>query len=238
MIKIGICDDEAEFRKIEIKTLSKVLMDGYEYLTYEICEFETGEQLVSYYADNDIDIILLDIEMGNEHGFDVAQKLMTIRKNTRIVFITSHESSVFEAFACRPIGFVRKRIFEQEFKMVMSRIIKSLVTDDKLIVLGEGKENYQFLINEIRMIDTYKHNVIVSVDKRDVTIRDRLSRFEDGLAQDDFVKVNRGCMVNLKFIIKNENGNVTLLGGKNIVVSRSKSKEVNEKLKIYSCRGN
>ena len=88
------------------------------------------------------------------------------------------------------------------------------------------------------MIDTYNHNVIVSVDKRDVTIRDRLSRFEDRFGEDDFVKVNRGCMINIKFIREYENGRLTLLDGKKIIVSRSKAKEVNEKLKKYTCRGN
>ena len=147
MIRIGICDDEKSFRKLEIEILTKVLNDGFEYLTYELCEFETGEQLLSYYNKDDIDIILLDIEMGDEHGFDVASKLINIRKDTRIIFITNHENLVFDSFVCRPLGFVRKRIFEQEIKMIMSRIIKSLVDDKKMIVLGAVRDNYQFLFD-------------------------------------------------------------------------------------------
>lgn len=237
MIKIGICDDEAEFRKTEIETLSRVLNDGFEYLTYEICEFETGEQLLSYYVKDDLDIILLDIEMGKEHGFDVASKLMNIRKDTRIIFITSHENLVFDSFVCRPLGFVRKRIFEQEIIMVMSRIIKSLVNDKKVIVLGEGKDNYQLLFDEIRMIDSYKHNVIVSIEGNDITLRDRLTRFENCLTDEGFVKVNKGCLVNMKYIKKIDGAVLILLNGKNVVISRSKAKEVNQTYKNYLCRG-
>ena len=235
MIRIGICDDEKSFRKLEIEILTKVLNDGFEYLTYELCEFETGEQLLSYYNKDDIDIILLDIEMGDEHGFDVASKLMNIRKDTRIIFVTSHENLVFDSFVCRPLGFVRKRIFEQEIKMVMGRIIKSLVDDKKVIVLGEGKDSYQLLLDEIRIIDSYKHNVIVSIESNDITLRDKLSRFEDNLVENNFVKVNKGCLVNMKYIKKIESFMIVLLNGKNIVISRSKAKEVNETYKNYIC---
>lgn len=236
MIKIGVCDDEIAFRKTEIQTLSKVLKDGYEFLNYEIIEFDTGEELISYYMNQNLDFILLDIEMGSEHGFDIAEKLIHIRKDTRIIFVTSHENLVFESFICRPIGFVRKRIFEQEFKLIMNRIIKTLVADEKVIVLGESKEKYQFLLNEIQMIDKFKHDIIVSIQDRDIAIRDRLSRIEDRFHENNFVKVNRGCMVNMSFIYKNENGLITLLNGKKITISRNKVKEVNDKYKNFTCR--
>ena len=236
MIKIGLCDDETKFREREIEILTKVLNDGFEYLTYELCEFETGEQLLSYYTKDDIDIILLDIEMGNEHGFDVASKLMNIRKDTRIIFVTSHENLVFDSFVCRPLGFVRKRIFEQEIQLVMSRIIKSLIDDKKMIVLGEGKDNIQLLFNEIRMIDSFKHNVIVSIENNDITLRDRLSRFEDSLIEENFVKVNKGCLVNMKYIKKIENYVLVLINGRHVVISRSKGKEVNNIYKNYICK--
>jgi len=233
MLKIAICDDEEIFREVEIETISRIMKQEYEHISYEITQYHCGSDLIKEYVSNEIDIIFLDIELGEENGFDVATSLTKIRNNTNIVFVTTYENLVFDSFVFRPLGFVRKRAFENEFKQIMFRMIQYFVESKQMIIFGVGKEKYEFLLDEIRMISAFKHEIIVSSENNDLKIRDQLLKYESELLNKAFVVAGRGCMINLKYIKKIEGNTVYLFNDKFVEISRSRLKEVKNSFRDY-----
>ena len=99
-MRIAICDDEKKYRE-ETKNCIK------EYNPeFEIVEFEDGSDLVK--AKEAFDLILLDVEMPQLDGMTAAKQLRKQKSDAEIVFLTSYEKYVYDAFDIRALQFLKK----------------------------------------------------------------------------------------------------------------------------------
>lgn len=83
-IRIIIADDHPLFR-MGVKSL---LISNPNY--YLLGEAENGENAINLINNNSCDIIILDIDMPNKNGIEVAEYIRSNSIDTRIVFLTSH----------------------------------------------------------------------------------------------------------------------------------------------------
>lgn len=96
--KIAICDDAAE----DIAQLSDALF-AYDPL-FEIISFTSGKGLMDELLDGSFtaDFLFLDIYMPGLDGIQTAQKIRTIYKDLKIIFLSSskdHYPQAYEVFA-------------------------------------------------------------------------------------------------------------------------------------------
>lgn len=84
-LKVAICDDEKYICLITEKLLMKYVENTSREITYHI--YLSGEELLS--SEENYDIVLLDIELKNENGFEIAA-LLRERSRAKIIFITSY----------------------------------------------------------------------------------------------------------------------------------------------------
>lgn len=84
MIKVLIVDDEPGMRVLLRKIINKV--DGFEIVD----EAESGEKALEIIIDKNIDLVFLDVEMGDLNGVDTAKSLMAIKQNIKVIFATAH----------------------------------------------------------------------------------------------------------------------------------------------------
>ncbi len=68
MLTIGICDDEKEIREKIKNVVEKTMFDDDR--DYRIKTFSSGEEVLDE-TDGEIDILFLDILMGDINGMDV-----------------------------------------------------------------------------------------------------------------------------------------------------------------------
>ena len=64
------------------------------------------------------------------NGMDIAGYINEKALHTILVFVTSHDALVYQTFAYRPFGFIRKTHIEEEIDELTERIKKEL-TDRK-----------------------------------------------------------------------------------------------------------
>ncbi len=62
----------------------------------------------------------MDIEFGNDIGFDVAKELQLIDSKLLIVYMTNYDHYVYQSFVCRPMGFIRKSNMEQDVILALT----------------------------------------------------------------------------------------------------------------------
>ena len=96
MIKVLIVDDEPGMRVLLRKIINKV--NGFEIVD----EAESGEKALEIIIDKNVDLVFLDVEMGNLNGIDTAKSLMAIKPNIKIIFATAYGEymgSAFEVYA-------------------------------------------------------------------------------------------------------------------------------------------
>ena len=78
----------------------------------------------------------------------------------------------------------------------------------------------------ISVIEIYDHKMVITFDKRKIAIRESLSNVEEILIQNNFVKVNRSTIINLKFVKEINEDSIKLESGDTYTISRRKIKEV------------
>ena len=92
MIRIAICDDEKEIQLLIEEYLHNILK-----IEYEIEKYSSGEELLQANF-KDIDILLLDIQMGKLNGMDTARKIREVDNKMEIIFLTSLIDYVQEGY--------------------------------------------------------------------------------------------------------------------------------------------
>ena len=90
MLNIVFCDDNSQFlvllRSVVENECRKIIPKEEERNIGPA--FDSGEELIEYMKDNHVDVVLLDIDMPNMNGFEVARYLCKEHKNVKIVFMS------------------------------------------------------------------------------------------------------------------------------------------------------
>ncbi|MDK2564181.1 response regulator [Romboutsia sedimentorum] len=86
MIRVAICEDEKETQCLIEDYVDNILNNINT--EYKIQKYSSGEELLEGNL-KDIDILLLDIQMGQINGMDTARKIREVDNKMEIIFITS-----------------------------------------------------------------------------------------------------------------------------------------------------
>lgn len=70
----------------------------------------------------DVDIIFLDIEMGDAHGIDIARALNESNSNATIVFVTAHAEYAVDAFEVRAFDYLLKPVQKDRLEKTVNEI--------------------------------------------------------------------------------------------------------------------
>ena len=226
-ITFAICDDEELFLdKAEKMLYERFDEDKSLHFEIECLKFRCSEELFASGRLEDIDIAVLDIEIGSDSGFDLAKKLVKINSETGIIFITSHNDYVYNSFICRPLGFIRKNQMEEDSRIVISNITEFLCSKYIIYEFGMGIEKVSINLSELRYIELFGHNIHLGTGSKPILCRDTLSRFESDLLNNGFIKVNRGTLINKGFIDRIDSENVILIDNTIHKISRGQKKNI------------
>ena len=119
-LKIAICDDEQ--KQIEYITALVTLWSAKEGHSCEIRAFESAEAfLFEYEDDKAYDILLLDVEMKNITGIELAKRIRKDNNRAEIVFITSHFEFVGEGYEVDALHYLVKPISEDKLSQVLTK---------------------------------------------------------------------------------------------------------------------
>ena len=87
IIRIAVCDDEERFRTLLMSSIKENL--DKKNIKTEIVGYESGEKMMeSDLRVLDFDIIFLDVDMGQEDGFETALKIRELSPDVPIIFVT------------------------------------------------------------------------------------------------------------------------------------------------------
>ena len=120
---IAICDDDNLMaQNIKNSMLHEFSNKGWQDVTIDY--YEDGTRLLSSIeAENSYRVVLLDINMEPMDGFQIAEQIAKSNSKILIVFVTSHEETVYDSFDYMPFYFIRKSRYEISVKRVVNKII-------------------------------------------------------------------------------------------------------------------
>ena len=230
MIRIAICDDDAENLQYMKEKICVAFEKNCDKEKLDILVFSTGSELIEANIATKLDVVFMDIELENNSlGFDVARKLCEQRKNIPIVYMTNHEHYVTKSFVCRPLGFVRKHYAMEDLDMVMKEVMRYLTEEYKAMIFYNNTKTVKLYVNEIYVVEVFNHELIISlVNNKTISIRDNLSGHINELEENGFILVRRGVAVNVRYINKIEGDVLTLSNGEKYSIGRDNISKVKQ----------
>lgn len=232
MVRFAVCDDDARY----LRSITQIICDSYEASKTidEDCEcilYNSGEELIDHFIEDEIDIFFLDIECGDMSGFDIAKELLKRKKNLEIVYVTNHQHYIYDAFVCRPLGFIRKGCIEEDIKMPMVNIVDFLKEKKRTIVFEGNKGALKLYISDIVAVEVFDHELRVVLQDRKFDCKGSLSTYEKLLEKNGFMKISRAILVNKKYITRIAADQVCLCENIEYTISRRRIHKVRENWK-------
>lgn len=227
MYHIVICDDEKEI----LEDIHKKVQNCFEKnnTSAQYTCIDDARKLMEYIQTKKADVLFLDIDMPYYSGMDIAGYIKDQGLQTILIFITSHDALVYQTFAYRPFGFIRKAHMDQELDELVKRACEELFANKQELVIQKGQEILRVLIKDIIYIEAEKNYLVLRVKDELIRIRETMTNMENELQGKEFIRCHKGYLIHAAYIEKLKNSEIVLKTGSEsitIPVGRSYEKEV------------
>ena len=222
--KLAICDDEASI----IEYVSNIVMEWANTHQHDIHlrTFSSAESfLFSYEDENDFDILLLDVEMGQMDGVSLAKTIRKSNEAIQIVFITGYSEYISEGYEVSALHYLMKPVKKEKLFEVLNRATEKLEKNERLLTLELSGEMVRIPLHEIRYLDVNANYVTIH-GKKDYTIKKPLGEMQKEL-DERFFKVGRSCIINLNTVQRVTKTECYLSDGSNIPLPRGAYEPLN-----------
>ena len=98
----------------------------------EVVKFSSAEDALNYVKENPIDVAFLDINMRGMGGIALAEKIIKLRPNSKIVFCTGYEEYAIPAFKLHASGYLMKPVSNEDVQGEIDNI-KGVRKKEKLL---------------------------------------------------------------------------------------------------------
>ena len=123
MLKLLIVEDETPARK-ELRYLIEEASSPPEVL--EIREARNGREALETVAAHELDAAFIDINLGDIDGISLAQELLEMCKDLKIVFATAYDEYAVEAFRLNALDYILKPFEAERVSSALTRIRNQL----------------------------------------------------------------------------------------------------------------
>jgi two-component system LytT family response regulator len=203
------------------------------------------EEAILMIRQNKPDVIFLDIEMPRMNGFRMLDELGEF--DFDIIFTTAYNHYAVDAIRISAFDYLMKPVAIKDLQNAVERLARqrSLHTKDKLDVLrqsltnsrsqeekiavptGEGLE-FIPIKNILHIESSSNYSKLFLLEGKPLLVTRLLKDFEDMLLPYQFFRIHNSHLINMKYIkkyIRGEGGQVVMLNGDIIEVSRRRKDE-------------
>lgn len=234
MLHIAVCDDDMSavqsHRLIAEDCLRQCGSVG------EIVTYTNSDNLLYDITEDQFffDLILLDIEMPGSSGMELAEKIKPCLPNVKIIFITSHIEYAIDAFELAIFRYVPKEDTGKRLPAAIVDAVKLIALEDgKTYTIRTNSRSEKIPYKEIYYIERDGKNASITTAGGAARVRKSLQQVYVELDAEEFIYIDRGCIVNMIHIMQVKDGTVVLKNGVSLPVSRSHLREVKEQINTY-----
>ncbi|MDF2869558.1 MAG: natR 2 [Anaerocolumna sp.] len=232
MIRIAVVDDNSVY----INEIKDIIVRYYNekniaiklqcYDKSELLLFDLGEE-IKY------DVYILDIEMPNFNGIQLAEKIRRDDQTSPIIFITSHLKYSLIGYEYNVFRYIPKSMISLKLVAALDDLVPTFDNiDDKFYLISNSSRYEKVSFNEIYYIYKDGKNSMMVCNDKTSRVRKSLKDVFVELDQERFLFIERGYIVNISHVIKLEANDVYMRDGEILHVGRLYAQDV--KLKIFT----
>jgi two-component system LytT family response regulator len=196
-------------------------------------------------------LVFLDIQMGEQTGFDVLKLLPT--RNFEVIFVTAHDQYGIQAVKFAALDYLLKPVDIEELINAVNKAEYKLATQiqtsqldfllqqlkkpetnvSKIALQMQGEVRYVTLSEIIRCEadNTYTHFFLSSNEK--ILVSKSLKEYADLLRPNGFLRTHQSHLVNPKYVkswLKEDGGVLLLTSGEKIPISKPNKDTIKQAL--------
>lgn len=221
MLRIGICDDSAEAR-VALRAALERALDRRRSGEASFFEFSSGEGLLRWLEKHagELDLVFLDIEMGDLDGMETARRLRAADEGLQLVFVTGYTDYVFDGYSVGALGYLMKPPKPERLDEVLDRGLEARLRDgEKMFLCRSGETVYRIPRRSIRYFVSDRRQVSCVAAARTYTFYGRLDEVERAVGE-GFVRIHQRYLVRSAAVDRLE-GNQVFVGEEALPVSRA-----------------
>lgn len=220
MLRIGICDDSADARVALRAALERALDRRSGEASF--FEFSSGEGLLRWMENHagELELVFLDIEMGELDGMETARRLREADEGLGLVFVTGYTDYVFDGYSVGALGYLMKPPKQDQLDGVLNRAAEARLREgDQVFLCRSGETLYRIPKKRILYFASDRRQVSCVSDARTYVFYGKLDDVERDVG-DGFIRVHQRYLVRTGAVDRLE-GSQIFVGDAAIPVSRA-----------------
>jgi len=211
LLRFLLVDDESSVRSI-----CKSYLEDIEQAVV-VGEASTVDQAYELIVACSPDVVLLDIQLGKQTGFDLLLKFP--ERNFKVVFITAYEQFALRAIKAGAMEYLLKPIGEEEFYEMIEKVFATegysfngqaeLMADnyhhrkmDRIALNAHDGYHIIWLKDLLYCSASGNYTTFYLIDGTQVVISKILKEYENLLPTEHFVRVHNSSIVNMDYVKK------------------------------------
>lgn len=234
MLRIAVCDDDRTAVESHVEAARACLRECGN--AGEVAAYTHSDNLLYDITEDGFffDLILLDIEMPGNSGMELARKIRPFLPNVKIIFITSHIEYAIDAFELSIFRYVPKEDVGARLSAALRDAVRLIgLEDGKAYTIQTNSRLEKIPFKEILYMERDGKNTCIRTADGAAKVRKSLQQVYEELASEEFLFIDRGCIVNMIHIMQVREGTVVLKNGVVLPVSRSHLQEVKTRINRY-----
>ncbi len=194
MLKIGICDMDAEFVQDFQEMLEEILN---QYTDWEPRVYLDSSEIIAEIEAGifSCHLLFLDIFQKKDTGISVADMVNQYHMDTDIIFITASQDYVFKCYQSHTFAYILKPLKAQDISLEVSRYFKERKMNPKCLNISNRGVITRIPLENIIYIESAHRKIIVHTRQRNYEYYEKLNHLEDLLRQDGFFRCHQSYLV-------------------------------------------
>lgn len=191
-MKIAIIDDDISFLEMFNKKISLSMKKIFDLVTVD--QYTNIDHFPFQY-----DIYFLDIDLIDDNGISIAEKIKINNKNALIIFVTSKNNLVFSALKVQPFYFIRKSNLDDEFETALM-LLKEHFNQKSYFSFKYDFEHIKILTDDILYLEVDNHLTSLVTKSKSYYLYKSLKEIMNAINSNDFIQISRKNCVNINHI--------------------------------------
>lgn len=237
MLQVCLCDDDKNIAD----QMTPVIYSILEQYAIQITYLNSGESFLFHFRENPnfMDIILMDIDMGEKNGIEVMKEMRQASCTSELIYLTAMRDYVFESFDTLPLNYILKH--EQNIEKLQSVLLTAAENatrkKDRFLMIGNSKNSIRVEKNELLYIEATNRQVVFHMlNSAPVGYSGSLQQAFDITGEGDFIRVHKSYIVNLHNIKQLKTSSLVLLNGTELPLGRKFATDIRDRFSDFLAR--
>lgn len=232
-MRIAICDDE----RVYLDATANIINRHFKEKNYMVNTFEKAVDFYSYFDINTsvFDIVIIDIEMPDVNGIELASYIRSKNTQVRIIFLTNHLEYAPEVYETEHTFYVMKTDAKNRLPIAIKKAVNQLENIKKDIICIDTLHNGKVIIrtDDIIYIERRLRTSVIftktDIEETSENIEKIAARIKPGILS----RIHRSFFVNMHCIKALKGNEVILCNSQILNVTRNYSKSFKKDFMNY-----